>query len=88
MPKTKVKKKIKTIGIRELSRDLKTITWQVINGQSFVVMKNSEPVFKIEPVDEQQAKLYTLKDLKKLQFRSGQGDLSQNIDKILYGSNF
>lgn len=87
MPNSKAKTKVKTIGIRELSRDLKTVTWQAINGQSFVVMKNSEPVFRIEPVEEKQAKLYTLKDIKKLQFHSGEGDLSQNIDKILYGSN-
>lgn len=81
-------KKTKTIGIRELSRDLKTITLEAVNGQPYIVMKNSQPVFKIEPLDPKQAKLHTLKDIKKLQFKdNAETNLSLRIDEILYGGD-
>lgn len=72
------------IGIKQLQTHLKQLTQQVQAGGSFVVVKNSKPVFRIEPIEGQQVKRYTLADLKRIQFRSGQKNLSKSIDKIVY----
>ena len=76
-----------TVTMRELHRNLKKIGEEAQKGQTFVVIKNSKPAFTIGPVEEESTKFHTLKDLKKLRFRSGQGDLSQRIDEILYGGS-
>ncbi|MEK7649202.1 MAG: hypothetical protein AAB400_04825 [Patescibacteria group bacterium] len=73
------------IGIKQLQTHLKHLTQQVQEGSSFVVVKNSKPVFRIEPIEGAKTKRYTLTDLKKLQFRSGTKNLSKSIDKIIYG---
>lgn len=73
------------IGIKQLQTHLKQLTQQVQAGCSFIVVKNSKPVFRIEPIDGQQVGRYTLADLKRLQFRSGQKNLSKSIDRIVYG---
>ena len=74
-----------TIGIKELHNNLRGITKAAENGQSFTVMKNAKPVFRIEPI-KNLAKKYTLKDFKKLQFR-GDKNLSRDIDLIVYGAS-
>jgi len=73
------------IGIKQLQTQLKKLTQQVQAGNSFIVVKNSKPVFRIEPIEGQRVKRYTLADLKKLQFRSGQKNLSKSIDSVIYG---
>ncbi len=73
------------IGIKQLQTGLKQLTQQVQAGSSFIVVKNSKPVFRIEPIEGQRTKRYTLADLKSLQFRSGQKDLSKSVDRIVYG---
>lgn len=45
MPKEKI------IGIKEVYQNLKEITEQAKQGQSFLVVKHSNPVFKITPTD-------------------------------------
>ncbi|MBU1519581.1 hypothetical protein KJ973_02740 [Patescibacteria group bacterium] len=72
------------IGIKQLHQNLKQITDATMTGQSFLVVKNSKPAFRIEPVQGLNLKKYTLKDFKKLQFKSANKNLSKNIDKILY----
>lgn len=73
------------IGIKQLQTHLKQLTQQVQAGGSFVVVKNSKPVFRIEPIEGQRVGRYTLTDLKRLQFRSGQKNLSKSVDRIVYG---
>jgi antitoxin (DNA-binding transcriptional repressor) of toxin-antitoxin stability system len=73
------------IGIKQLHVDLKSISQRVQNGEEFVVVKNSKPVFRIIPLEEKPVKKYTLKDFESIQFKGGK-DLSKNIDKILYGA--
>jgi len=73
------------IGIKQLQTGLKQLTLQVQAGSSFIVVKNSKPVFRIEPIEGQRTKRYTLADLKSLQFRSGQKNLSKSIDRTVYG---
>ena len=76
----------KIIGVKQLYRDLKTISEETLNGHSFIVVKNSKPVFRIEPMNngDNKKKKYTLADFKKIQFRSRYKNLSKNIDKIVY----
>ena len=76
----------KIIGVKQLYRDLKTISEETLNGHSFIVVKNSKPVFRIEPVNPNvlKKKKYNMDDLWKLRFKSKDKNLSKNIDKILY----
>jgi hypothetical protein len=75
----------KIIGMRELLRNSKGVTKASKLGVSFLVMTNTTPAFRIEPAEEVKKKKYTKKDLEKIQFRSGERNLSQRIDEILYG---
>ena len=75
---------MKQIGIKQLHQELKYITLAVRQGESFEVLKNGKPVFRIEPLKKQPQKKYTIDDFKKLRFRGG-GNISQNIDEIVYG---
>ena len=40
------------IGIKKLHKNLKQISEATLDGQSFLVVKNSKPVFKIQPIDD------------------------------------
>ena len=73
------------IGIKQLHKDLKNISMKVQQGQSYIVVKNSKPVFRIEPFESAEDKKYDLMDYKKFQFKTGDKNLSKEIDKILYG---
>jgi antitoxin (DNA-binding transcriptional repressor) of toxin-antitoxin stability system len=73
-----------TIPIKQVYKELKDITQKVQQGASFLVIKNSQPVFRIVPIDgELPQKKYTMQDILCMQFKGG-ADLSQNIDNILY----
>jgi len=73
------------IGIKQLHKELSKISEKARKGQSFIVVKNSKPVFRIEPLESLVKPRYTLKDLEKIRFK-GEKNLSKNIDKILYGA--
>lgn len=74
------------IGVRELSRDMKRISLAVKRGESFLVMRNTEPIFRIEPIVEKKNNgKYTLKDLMSIRFKSGEKNLSKRVDEIVYG---
>ncbi len=75
----------KTIGIKELQQNLAKITKEASRGASFAVFKHTTFLCRIEPPATTPDKKYTLADFKKIQFRSGDKNLSKNIDKILYG---
>jgi hypothetical protein len=72
------------IGVKQLYKDLKNISGRVLKGQSFLVVKNSKPIFRIEPIKELGGKKYDLGDLKKIQFAAKDKNLSKNIDNNLY----
>ena len=78
----------KIIGIKQLQTQLKNIADETLKGKSFTVVRNSQPVSKIEPIVQLQQKKYTLKDLINLQeevgFKGGK-NLSKEIDRIVYG---
>jgi antitoxin (DNA-binding transcriptional repressor) of toxin-antitoxin stability system len=73
------------IGIKQLHKDLSKISEEAKRGQSFIVVKNSKPVFRIEPVGSLVRPRYTIKDFEKIRFKSNDKNLSRHIDKILYG---
>ena len=81
----------KFIGIKQLHTDLKNITKQVQTGEVFVVSKNNQPIFTIQPFiygneskKENNGEKFSLTDLETLQFRSGVKDASQQVDKVVY----
>jgi antitoxin (DNA-binding transcriptional repressor) of toxin-antitoxin stability system len=43
------------IGLRELRENVAAYAAQVAKGKSFVVVKQSKPLFKISPVDEDES---------------------------------
>jgi len=69
------------IGVRELHRRLREISDDTLSGRSFIVVRNTRPVFRIEPYREENKK-YSLEDLKKISFKGGK-NLSRDIDKII-----
>ncbi|HRZ30129.1 MAG TPA: type II toxin-antitoxin system Phd/YefM family antitoxin [Candidatus Paceibacterota bacterium] len=42
----------KIIGLKELRENTDTYLAQIKRGHSFLVLRRSEPVFKISPIDE------------------------------------
>ena len=75
----------KIIGIRELHRNLKRVSEAVKRGQSFVVLRNATPIFRIEPLSVvKTGKKYTLADFRHAEF-FGPKDLSERIDEFVYG---
>jgi antitoxin (DNA-binding transcriptional repressor) of toxin-antitoxin stability system len=77
---------MKTINVRELQRNMKTVAAAVARGQHFIVLKNARPVFEIWPTVERRKKQSkTIFDaFKHIQFRSKEKNLSQKIDDIVY----
>ena len=74
-----------TIGVRELTRNLKKVTKKVQKGASIVVQKNSTPLFRIVPFDTNNAPQHiTLADIENIQFK-GKKHSSRDIDAIVYG---
>ncbi len=47
--------KTNIVGIRELHGKLKNISEQALAGKSFIVIRNSKPVFRIEPYHEDES---------------------------------
>ncbi len=72
------------IGIKQLYTEMKHIAAAALAGKSFTVVRNSKPVFRIEPVTMGKKKKYTLADLRKIQFSGGEPDLSMRVDEIAY----
>ena len=72
------------IGVKQLHKDLKRISEAEMSGESFLIVRNSKPVFRIEPIKKPIKKKHTIKDLWKIRFDGKDKNLSKNIDKILY----
>lgn len=73
------------IGVKELYKNMNKVAAKVKKGQSFLVMKHAEPLFRIEPAHVVHHGKFLLEKLQKIQFKSNDSNLSRNIDKILYG---
>lgn len=71
------------IGIKQLHKDLSKIAEKAKKGQSYIVVKNSKPVFRLEPFQAERKPKFTIEDFKKIRFKGGK-NLSKDIDKILY----
>jgi len=72
------------IGVKQLHKNLKQISEAAMSGESFLIVRNSKPVFRIEPIKKTAKKKRTIKDLWKIRFDGKDKNLSKNIDKILY----
>ena len=77
------------IGIKELHRNLKRVADAAQKGASFTVVRDSRPVFRIEPTrTRSHKKTRTLEDfLKRASFRSKDKNLSKKVDAIVYGTH-
>lgn len=73
------------IGIKQLHQKLKDIAKLTGLGYSFLVIKNSKPVFTIEPIEKNTQPKYTLADFSALKFKARDKNLSRKVDKFLYG---
>lgn len=51
------------VGIRELHGRLKEISEQALAGRSFIVIRNSKPVFRIEPYENDLEADYVIKKI-------------------------
>lgn len=71
------------IGIKELHKNLKRVADATLRGARFTVVRDSKPVFRIEPIDMPGAKIRTIDDFLALKFK-GDADLSKRIDEIAY----
>ena len=77
--------KIQKVSMRDFYKNMKKYQGLVAAGGTFVVTKNKRPVFTVSaPVAEVEKKKYTLADFKTIKFKSGEKNLSQKIDQILY----
>lgn len=75
-----------TIGVKQLYKNLRSIAKRAKAGESFLVVKHTTPLFRIVPSDQEVAKKpYTLKDVLDLRFKSGEKNLSEKVDEIVYG---
>ena len=74
------------IGIKQLQRSLKKVADAAGRGETFTVVRDSKPVFRIELILEHGIKKYTKKDLLSIRFNSGEKDLSKRVDEIVYGA--
>ena len=78
------------IGMKELHRNLKRVADRALKGRSFTVVRDSRPVFRIEPITRYTAgkkrKYLTIRDILKAgSFSDPDPHLSQKIDDIVYG---
>ena len=82
----KTKVKAKKIGMRELGRNLSRISHEAAMGNRFLVTKNNKTIFRIEPENEIKKKIFTSADLTRASVATGDPNLSQKVDEIVYGT--
>jgi hypothetical protein len=44
----------KLIGLKDFRENVESYTKKINQGQSFIVLKKSKPIFKLSPVDEEE----------------------------------
>ncbi len=74
------------IGMKALRNNLRKIAELTQKGHSYIVVRNSKPIFRINPLIPSPSKKYTLADFKRLRFKNSDKNLSKNVDLYLYGS--
>ena len=94
----------KYISQKQLYSNIKSVSDEVQKGTTFIVLKYSQPVYQISPLQNSQKKTkkkYMMHDIDKfifeskkrdtvgdefsaVQFDTGEENLSENIDNILY----
>jgi antitoxin (DNA-binding transcriptional repressor) of toxin-antitoxin stability system len=74
----------KILGIKELQLNLKRVADAAQKGQSFTIVRDSKPVFTIEPVKDE-GRSGTWEEFRKAVSFKGEKDLSQRVDEIVYG---
>ena len=81
------------IGIKELHKNLKRVADAAQKGASYTVVRDSKPVFRIEPAlpfvfrrTVRASKSGTYKDFLALAVKTGDRHLSRKVDEIVYGS--
>jgi antitoxin (DNA-binding transcriptional repressor) of toxin-antitoxin stability system len=79
-----MQKSVEMIGIRELHAQMARVSQSALEGQEFIVIRNSKPVFKIVPYKTAKSKAYSLKDVLNLKKKTGNPDLSKQMDALLY----
>jgi prevent-host-death family protein len=52
---TRAKQKTTTVGLKDLRMNLEKYISRINKGESFTVIRRSQPVFRIAPVDEEDA---------------------------------
>lgn len=72
------------IGIRELHKRLKEVSKDALSGRSFIVVKNTRPVFRIEPYKEKKKK-YSLEHFEKENLSRGFDDkiIKNIVEKVV-----
>jgi antitoxin (DNA-binding transcriptional repressor) of toxin-antitoxin stability system len=74
---------METINVRDLQRNFKKISAKVQNGESLIVLKNANPIFRIDPIGKKIDKDKFMEKIKTIQFESDH-DLSEKLDKTIY----
>ncbi|MBI4252568.1 hypothetical protein HY623_00080 [Candidatus Uhrbacteria bacterium] len=72
------------IGVKHLQTRFKDVARAAQKGQSFLVMKHTTPLFRIEPVTKKKEPRYTIDDIMTIRFTSRDRNLSKKIDTYLY----
>jgi antitoxin (DNA-binding transcriptional repressor) of toxin-antitoxin stability system len=72
------------VSVREVTRNFSKLYARAQRGEYFSVQNRGEEVCSIAPPAPQKKK-YTLADFKKIQFHSGERNLSSRVDELLYG---
>ena len=74
-----------TMSVRDFHKNSPKIARLIKAGATIIVEKYNKPFFKVTPIEVKKMKKYSrVEVLQKLQFHSGDKELSMSIDKVLY----
>jgi hypothetical protein len=85
MAKVNIIPKKKSINIREYLRNYNKYNNFINDGFSFIITNKNKNIALLSPTDDVKEK-YSLKELLKLRIKTKENNISQNIDKIVYGN--
>lgn len=85
MAKVNIIPKKKSINIRDYLRNYNKYNDFINDGFSFVITNKNKNIALLSPTDDIKEK-YSLKELLKLRIKTKENNISQNIDKIVYGN--
>lgn len=77
---TKTNTKDRFVGLKELRENMESFIGEINKGKSFTVIRRSEPVFKITPVDEDDGAWETTIDFTKI--KKGGIELNKILSRI------